>query len=439
MMKTRCRAIAGVLLSIAATVDGSRAGTLADFLARGEFDGELRAYYFMRDYGAATVPNASALSLSGLFDYQTPRFLGGFSAGAGYYSASALGSHSADRARVDTTLMGARNSINALGPAYLQLRRHHLFLRGGDQTLATPWANGSDSRALPSTYRAAIGKFGPIAGLTLQAVRILRYRSRTSDGYFRDNNYFPTGWRSDANFGGVADLPSGVGGTAGALALGASYRLRRFAANLWYYDFRDFARMTYDADELRFAPVGRFTPYAGVQIVREWYGTNAFGRTGTRLFGQPGAASDNLTWGLKLGVESDATYLAASYNRIRRQGARAFGGGALISPYTAGDATDPLFTTSMSRGLVELGPGSAWRLAASTFALSHRLQFIAAIAQYRTLFNGNDALVYFDAIYLPQMGLKGLTLRDRLEIGNGRVNPGHRQFLYDRVQLTYRF
>ncbi len=393
----------------------------------------------MRDYAAPTVPNADAYSLSGMFEYQTPTFLDGFNLDVSYYSANALDTHGDVPARVDTTLMGAANSINALGTAFLQYQRHGVWVRLGDQTLATPWANGSDCRAVPSTYEAAYAKFTPVEGLTFHVLRILRYRSRTSDGYFRDNNYFATGWRGDANYGGVADLPASAGGTTGTFALASEVRRRNLDLSLWYYDFTDFARMAYAEGEYRFATQDALRPYAKAQLVREWYGSNAFETNGIHLFDQPGTTSDNLTWGVVAGVKVRAFDLSAAYNRLQSRGSGAFGGGALVSPYTAGYATDPLFTTSMIRGLVELGPGSAWKLAGSLYAWGKRLQLIASFARYRSAYNGNDTETYFDAIYRPQSWWRGLSLRNRFEIANGRVNPGHQHFIYDRMQIDYRF
>ena len=432
------RLATAALIAIGA-IANARADTLADFLRQGQFNGEFRSYYFMRDYATPNVPNADAYSLSGLFEYQTPAFLDGFSLDASYYAANALGTHSDVPARIDVTLMGAANSIDALGTAFLQYQRHGVWVRLGDQPLATPWANGSDSRALPSTYEAAYGKFTPVTGLTFHVLRILRYRSRTSDGYFRDNNYFATGWNGDANYGGVADLPAGTGGTTGTFALAGEYRRRRLDTALWYYDFTNFARMVYAQGKYGFAASGSLHPYAQAQFVREWIGSNAFEATGTHLFGQPGTATDNFTWGLAAGVKVRAFDLSAAYDRLQTRGSGAFGGGALVSPYTAGYATDPLFTTSMIRGLVELGPGSAWKLTGSVFALDERLQLIASFAEYRSAYNGNDTETYFDAIYQPRSWWKGLSLRNRFEIANGRVNPGHRHFIYDRMQIDYRF
>lgn len=422
--------------AISATV---RADTLANFLAHGKFDAQLRAYYFRRDYATPSVPNASSFALAGIFNYQTARFLDGFSVGASYFTANALGTHETSTARIDTTLIGAANSINALGQAFIQYASHRAVVRIGDQLVATPWAGPSDGRVLPATYQAAYGKFTPAAGVTLHLLRILRYKGRTADNYFHDNNYYPPTWRGDANYGGLGNLPAGAPNTAGTLAFGADYQNGGLKSTVWYYHFYDFAHMLYGQGDYALSLQSPIEPFAGAQAVREWGESNVFVQTGTTLFGQPGTATGNLTLGLTIGVKGYGASLSLAYNRMRSQGAGVLGGGALISPYTTNFSSDPLYTSSMIRGLVELGPGSAWKLMATADALGKKLQLMASLARYRTAFNGNDTEIYFDVIYLPDGWFRGLSLRNRLEIGNGPVNPGRRYFLYNRVQLVYSF
>jgi hypothetical protein len=416
-----------------------RADTLAGFLSQGSLSGELRSYYFRRDYGAANVVNADAFAVAGLFNYQTPEFLDGFSVDASYFTANALGTHNANPARIDTTLSGVANSINALGQAYLQYRGHRALVRLGDQLVTTPWAWSSDSRVLPATYEAAYGAITPVRGLKLEALRILRYKSRTADGYFRDNNYYPPTWHGDAAYGGLGDLPASAAGTPGTVAAGADYEAGGLKATAWYYDFYDFGHLVYAQVDDALNTERAVKPFAGLQAVREWDGSNVFERTGTRLFGQPGMAVNNFAVGGVFGIKIGDASLSAAYDRLRPEGVGALGGAALISPYTESFATDPLYTTSMIRGMVELGPGSSWKLTASETALQKRLELTASFAEYHTDYNGNDSETYFDVIYKLRGWLKGLSLRNRLEIGNGRVNPGRSHFLYNRVMLAYAF
>jgi hypothetical protein len=427
------------LAALPSTAPPAAAGTLADFLTQGSLGGQLRGYYFRRDYATAATVNASAFALGGLFNYRTPTFLGGFSLGASYFTANALDTHSPDPARIDTTLSGTGNSINALGEAFLQYTRHRLLLRVGDQLLNTPWAGASDARMIPATYQAAYGSFSPTAGLTLEALRILRYKGRTADGYFKDNNYYAPTWNGDSSYGGTSNLPADAPGAGGTAAFGIRYAADGLKSTGWYYDFSNFAHLLYAQADETLPLASSVRPFAGAQVVREWARSNIFAATGARFFGQPGTAVDNLTLGAVAGLEGDGASLSVSYDRMRSEGAGALGGGVLISPYTASYVTDPLYTSSMIRGLVELGPGSAWKVMGSERAFHGELSLTASFAEYRTEFIGDDSETYLDVIYLPPGWLKGLSLRNRLEIGNGPVNPGKRHFIYERVMVAYSF
>lgn len=431
--------IAAATATLAASAAAARAATLASFLARGKSSGQLRSYYFTRDYSTAATPNAHAFSLAGLFSYQTPEFFGGLSLGASFFTANALGSQNSDPRRLDSTLMGTANAINALGQAFVQYRGHDALVRVGAQLLATPWANASDSRALPATYQAAYGTFTPMAGLTLTAVRILRYKSRTASGFFKDNNYYPATWNGDAAYGGVSNLPADSPQQAGTSAFAAAYALGGLKASVWFYNFLGFAHMIYARSDASLPAGPLIKPFIGVQMVREWGRSNRFAGTATRFFGQPGTAVDNVTLGGIAGVRGHGASLSVAYNQMRREGPGALGGGVLISPYTAGFATDPLYTTSMIRGMVELGPGRAWKIRATGAALGRRLRLSASFAEYHTDFQGNNTQLYFGVIYEMRAWLEGLTLRNRLGISHGRANPGGGRFIYDRVMISWAF
>ncbi len=416
-----------------------RADTLTGFLARGRFTGQVRAYYFTRDYAAASPVNARAFALAGLFNYRTAKFLDGLSLGASFFTANALGTRSRDFQRIDTTLMGVTNALDTLGEAFVNYRGHGVRVRLGDQQINTPWLGASDSRALPATYRGIYASFDPVANLTLVALRVTAYKGRTSAGFFPDNNYYPPQWHGNANYGGVAILPAGARGTPGTLAFGVTYRRPGLDATAWYYRFFGFAHMLYGQIDAT-VPVGSpVRPFIGVQGVREWGAASRFAGLGTRFFGQPGTTVENLTLGGLAGVRVDGVRLSLAYDELRREGAGALGSGVLISPYTAGYATDPLYTTSMIRGMVELGPGHAWKVRVATAALAHRLLLAASYAAYRTDFQGRDTELYVDVIFRSRGVVKGLTLRERLGISQGEANPGRGRFIYNRVMVTYAF
>lgn len=438
-MGLRAAATAAATVLTTTALPAASADTLADFLTQGSLTGQLRAYYFRRDYAAANVVNANAFAIGGLFSYQTAEFLDGFSVGASFFTANALDTHNSNPARVDTTLTGKANSVNSLGQAFLQYSGHGLLVRAGDQLVTTPWISPSDGRVIPSTYQGAYGSFTPVTGLTFEALRVLRYKSRTADDYFQDNNYYPATWNGDASYGGTANLPASAHATNGAAAVGVDYAVGGMKTTAWYYRFYDFAHMLYAQVDATLPLASPVKPFVGAQVVREWGSSNVFADTRTHFFDQPGTSADNSTLGGVAGLKAYGASLSVAYDRLESEGVGALGGGVLISPYTASYATDPLYTSSMIRGMVELGPGSSWKVSASEQAFRNELTLTASYAEYHTDFNGNDSETYFDVIYLPPGWLKGLSLRNRVEIGNGRVNPGKRHFLYNRLMVAYSF
>jgi hypothetical protein len=422
-----------------ATTANASDGALGRFLANTQVDGEARAYYFTRSYSTGNTPDADAFSLAVLLNIRTGEFAHGFSVGGSFFTAHALGTQNSDPRRVDVTLTGHANSVNALGQAYVQYHASGVLLKAGDQLLDTPWAGRSDARVLPATYQAAYSEWAPLEVFKLEALRILEYKGRTAGDYFRDNNYYPATYEGDANYGATSNLPMHAPSASGALAGGATYHVAGLKGTAWFYDFYQFGRMAYLDDQFTFPAVAGITPFLGAQAVREWGEQNMFARTGMRFFGQPGTKVDSRAYGAIVGAKHDGVTLSLAYDKLDSRGSDALGGGVLISPYTTGYATDPLYTTSMVRGLVELGPGSAWRAKASWSKFANQLELVTAFARYRTDFSGNDTQTYFDVKYSFRGFLKGLSIRDRIEIGKGRVNPGGQAFVYNRVQLAYAF
>jgi hypothetical protein len=146
-------------------------------------------------------------------------------------------------------------------------------------------------------------------------------------------------------------------------------------------------------------------------------------------------------WGADLGTSIYDGRIDVAYNKLANQSG-AVGEGAIISPYTTNYATDPLYTTSMIRGLVEQGPGHAWKARAQYYFFDKKLQLVAAYAKYTTDLRGDSHDLYFDIIYNMDGVLKGLTLRDRWERSTGgthNLNPGDESFVYNRLMITYKF
>jgi len=434
-------AVAGVLGTLST---GAHADALSDLFSQGHVDGELRLYNFNRsyDYETASKPSAHAFGGSILLNAQTGS-LDGFSAGVSFLSANALGSLSNNPKRVDTTLMGASDSLSALGQAYLQYKNDWFMARVGDQYLNTPWMGNSDGRLLPNSYEAMTVDFTPVKGWDIIGIRELAYRSRTSSDYFDDNNFYPSTYQGDTLYGGNQGLPATAAQTSGSWVLGTTYVNGGLKAQGWYYDFLDFARMGYADGSYVFKTGTGFDPVIGFQgLTESGSGSdNVLVANHFKLNGVTGTKVDSTAWGADLGVVIPNGRFDVFYNKLDQQNG-AIGGGSIISPFTASYATDPLYTTSMIRGLVEAGPGHAWKAKMTYGFFDNKLQLAGSYAKYTTDLNGDFHDTYFDIIYNFDGYLKGFQIRERWEKSVGglnNLNPGNKPFTYNRVMLTYKF
>ena len=428
--------------------------TLTQFFQKSKIYGQVRSYYFSRLYGATHVPNQSSFAIGGLLNIKSAPFLDGFGVGVSFYTANDLGTHGYSPSTVDTTMMGLTPSLNALGQAYVQYAKPgKVLVRAGDQIISTPWMNNSDARILPATYQALFAQYSPLPDVKLEALREFRWKSRTSPNYYKDNLYYATGYSGDPVYGGVPKLPNSDPQAQGTLAFGASTTALGAKAQAWYYDFYHFAKMFYSSGSYTLRTATGIDPLVGVQFVREWENNSllnsSLGAQGVDNI--IGNTVNSSAWGIQVGANFDIApsifgkgQLTWSYNEIVPH-IGAIGGGAIVSPYTIGYATDPLYTTSMIRGLVEMGPGNGWKVKWIQNILHKQFLLMTAFARYHTYYNGNSNDAYMDLTYFPGGMLKGLSVRDRMEVANGGLvhdaplNPHNKTFVYNRVMLTYMF
>jgi hypothetical protein len=437
----------------------SGSSPIENWLDQGSFSGTIRAYDFDRLYGSPQVPNQSAFSVAGIFNLQSAPILNSFEAGISLFTASALGLNNRSRTassfpHLDTTLMGPDNDLTALGQAYVQYKKPWILIRVGDQELNTPWVGASDSRVLPATYQAVFGEVTPMKSLHLFGFRQLAFKSRTSSTYFQDNLYYPSTFDGDSSFGGGTALNGDAPKARGTLAVGANYNANGLKAEAWYYDFYDFANMFY-SDAKYTLDTGRgIRPYVAGQFLREWDADSLLNadRFGTAIDGVKGNGVNATAFGAQVGLDytlNSSAFgegnIALSYNSLLSHPG-SIGGGAIVSPYTIGYGTDPLYTTALIRGLVELGPGDAKRIALSQHLFDNHILAVLAFTRFDTKLNGGSNDTYVDIIYFPGGKFEGLSIRDRMEVSNASFqlnngatgNQGH-SFIYNRVMLQYNF
>ncbi len=421
----------------------AQAETLSQFFAKSHIDGQIRSYYFSRLYGTPNTVNAYAYSLAGRINIVTAPFLTGFRVGVSFYTANALGTQPGNPARIDKTLMGTSPSVNALGQAYLEYRDKWGTAKVGNQLVDTPWLNRVGGRVIPVTYQGVTLEAHPISGLQLSALRIFRWKDRTTGQFYRDNLYYPGHYAGDSLYGGPNVLPASTPPTNGALAFGAQYHAYHAETAVWFYQFDQFANMFYWSGHYALPTTFVLKPFVDAQFTREWGAGEAFANTGTTLFGQPGQGVNSTNWGIKTGIAFPHGSLWWGYDATELH-AHALGGGAIISPYTVGYTADPLYVDSMIQGLVGVGPGHGWRVRAAYWVLPEQVKLTAGYSQFTTYFSGNSNWTHFNVSYFPQGMFRGLCLRDQVEVGNGGApglfpGSGQHSFVYNRVMMTYQF
>lgn len=175
--------------------------------------------------------------------------------------------------------------------------------------------------------------------------------------------------------------------TPGAYGVGIKYQNlgRNTSLELWEYSFINYANMLYFASANKMMLSNEFGFAVNLQGVLQWNNGGA-----NNLMIQNGYAS-------KIGSSMYGVQLDTQFNKILdvflsfNQVASAFGGdfmhGNMVSPYTNQYVDDPMFTTPIKEGLVELGAGNALAVSATVKLLSDKLHLKPRYVYFNTLGN----------------------------------------------------
>ncbi|MHB1512203.1 MAG: OprD family outer membrane porin [Acidiferrobacter sp.] len=420
-MKRISRATLAGLVLACAGVGHAYAGK--GFFGGMKVNGDIRAYDFTRHY-SGPVAGQQAFSLGGALNVLSGS-VGGFGVGLTFYTAHSLGLNNSNPALVDGTLAGF-DGIDTLGQAFVQYANRKVLVRAGDQSITSPWVNPSDSRMIPATYQGLLAAVKPIKGLTISAMRITRFKSRTSNHFSQTDLYNSTG---TFNVGGTGGLTGKT--EPGLAAVGASYHAAGLKTGVWGYQFYGLAKMAYAEGSYTLPGAGSVRPFVGAQVLRET-------GSGQQYLGPV----DATVYGAMAGLKYAGSQLSVGYDDLPAHPG-AFGNGDVVSPYTTGYATDPLYTTSMIQGMVDRKTtGHAVKIAATTFLLQHKLRVIASFADYfNTVYSGYSSArtneADLDLTYFLGGPLKGLSVRDRVGVAHNL--PVVHRFVYNRIMVEYDF
>lgn len=476
--------------------------------------GNVRAFWFTRQNASGFPSTANQLNQQSInfgatlgANYRVGN--SGFSLGATYFYANPFNGCADPRSTSVkcTTLSGnaALMSPNHLNPdtslpgyslsgfleTYLQYSKNGLFARIGDQIINTPWANAGDVRLKPASFEGADVSYQINPHYNVELMDMIRFQPRTTSDFVQSN--LLTGAPAELPHGGGPPLASGAN-TGGFQYARVGYTSKNFVSNLHYYHFLDLANFAWLDGKYTFSHQP-LKSWLAIQAGDEKNtGASIVGKINTQVYGaQVGVnVSKNLVFtaaadvlprhieNLPPGVNcAAATGQIVPMQTFPNPSAGFFVGsgvpqcianpngtssveyGGIASPYTDAYGNDPLFTSSLTQGMVDRrAPGSSEKLALTYTSTNKRLVLMVSRAYYDYGFTGfpdqtaetdGDASYYFSPVTPgPYHGLRvryryGVRTDDHssaLNVPAGTVGPFFGQlpyFVYTRTQLEYDF
>jgi hypothetical protein len=440
---------------------------------------QIRAYDFQRFNKAqsAANPNRTAFNAAAILhaDYT---FAGtDLSVGATYEGADPFGVNPPGTAktaqangRIDNSLPGFQ--LSTLTEAYVRYNTGASLITVGDQVLNDPWLY-TDTRIKPAAYRGLTSEFALSSAWTAGFSRITETEFRT------DNNFGAQTLLTTVSAGGQNPPPgfpahAGQGGTDGFYRFDVGYHPdSQLSGTLDNFQFIDLAQMYYGQLHYNLLPssvknpVNPFIEVQGVQENQE--GKALAGIINNQTLGlRVGAtvakglvltiAGDDAPWHYQTVSAASAAAAEAPYFvsvATNKPGiVQSLGGGlfrvaygGIASPYTDNYSTDPLYTTSLTQGVVDNRAAGVSYKAQLTYTGFHR-QLVAyfsdaeynysnLISEDKTAEYDADATYYFRRVPTNLAAYHGFAIRERYGSRSQQTAPF--DFKYLRTQVYYTF
>lgn len=255
-----------------------------------------------------------------------------------------------------------------------------------------------------ANYQGALVNVYPGGGWLLTALAFNGAQLIGNTG-FTPGTFYNTG--VDYSSGSIVNTVDEL--SNGTVAVGANYAAwnNQYNLRLWGYQFDNYGTLLYADNTIKFQPTKALGFTIGAQAGTDNQlnnGTNAILNDGM------GQISSNFV-GLQGGFSYDWFSLSVGYNNVWGPSS-AYGSGAIVTPYTYGFATDPLYTTPYMAGLADLGTaGQAYKFSPSFNFLDGNLSIAPAWTSFVTAdpnWNGTNEYDFVVTYNIPQV--KGLTL-----------------------------
>jgi len=446
--------------------------------------GYIRAYDFDRlnAFENKSNPNRSAFNLGG--SLQLDYHLGDspFHAVVGGFAGDPLGLNGGEPAFNKAGPGGANGIDNSLpGWSYstlsiLNLRYDDSHFRAvvGDQLYDSPWAGPSDSRMKPALFQGVSANYAFDRHFDVGLARMIAFESRIDSNFNRYTLLPNTSAPTENTAVGFDPIQ-----TSGFLAADARYHNGPYSfASLWDYSFYNIANLGYAEIGGSLDPASSLHPTLSGQYVTESQAGSALeGKIQNDTFGAKLSADASPNVNLSFGFDSAPwryyDFTAASEKAATTAAGKAlfepgvgnnlvvpvYGDvyrtayGGIASPYSDSYASDPLYTTSISQGIVDArSAGTSYKVALTFTSDNKRVKVILSEAYYNyanfaflnnTTETDGDFTYYFSKP--PKSGpYHGLLYRERIA---NRVSPGSEAgavlyphvFTYTRQQVQYQF
>jgi hypothetical protein len=462
------------------------------------YGGYFRGYYFTRtNYPPKNGPNQASFEPAVSLHAQG-NFGNYWSIGASYLYANPFdncadpkshlslpcGKHTlqpvgaAPQTNPDDTLPGYE--LNTLYEAYLKYNDPKgLFFEGGNQVIDTPWANASDSRVKPVAFQGGVLGYHVDKNWTVTGMWMPRWEDRVQSDFLDSTLVTENGAYPDSGGIGNIGIPKGgVRHNNGFYYGQVGYAGGSLSGNVYYYRFDQIANAVWG--DLKYTLAGDLKPFIALQGGSETStGSEQAGKIDSQIFGVQGGISPwknvdftvgadfipskNDTVALPAGTTCSVTHeikgtllyflpSGGTPNCVPgAPGTATIYYGGWASPYTNSYATDQLFDTSISQGMVDRNSsGTGVKVAGTFFMAQKQVRIIVSQAwyQYGNATVGVSPTQEFNAdvtYFLNKVGkgpYRGWSLRHRYADRTQSFTipyGGLPEFKYNRTQLEYDF
>ena len=313
-----------------------------------------------------------------------------------------------------------------------------LDVTAGNIILTNPWVNSISSYP-GATYANTNNPF-QAAQVNIQvndSLLLTGFRAFTYQQY--PNNWFnyTTLYNTSGPFSGVAQTPGSTG-------VGATWNpTTNYNFNLWYYDFIGQAEMWYLDNHYHQGLSKNVSMDFGVQLLNQ-AGTGNVMTSSTYQNMQNQTVQTQAVAGNAVGAEvalntGDNTLLVAYNNIFGTSGSMMNGG--IITPYTYGLETDPLYTTPALSSLAELGSGSAYLIKDTMHFLDGSLKASLAFSQFfvnQVMYGQPTSQTEYDAALQYTVPHTNLNIWTRVVYLSAPENAGG-SFVQPRLILNWTF